>query len=158
VIVRDNRSPRGRDEGPVRLYDYMQALPLDTPLARIDVTWEQTNKALFAKEPKPPREKAPPVLLHVKCNGCPTVFETYEPRRAYCTTVCRTRRQNSKRPSRSTRNQGPSLEHAQCHPDRRHIAHGKCWNCYMRDWRAARRLAARIKKEAIEEAMRTVAA
>lgn len=115
MILRNSQHPRGIDLGPVRLWE-----PNLKPIAggmgsRKGESYREFAARLSAsyrmrralREERAARPKPEPVLLHVRCHGCPTVFETYNPRRVWCSQSCLERHRRKER-----RKSGPRVVRA----------------------------------------------
>jgi predicted nucleic acid-binding Zn ribbon protein len=97
VILRNNAHPRGIDLGPVRLWT-----PNLKPIAgglgtRQGQSYREVASLIAAanrrrraaRAERAARPKPEVVLLHVQCPGpCKSVFETYNPRRVWCSQSC----------------------------------------------------------------------
>lgn len=147
MIIRNNAHPRGIDVGPVQVWRPTLRPVVAGPGSRQGESYRDISNAISAANRafraeqaarRAARPKPEPILLHVRCHGCPTVFETYNPRRIWCTVAClhRHRRKLNHIPKSRKR---PEV-YASCgHSDKPMVAQGKCHACYMREWRAKRK-------------------
>lgn len=143
MIVRNNRHPQGIDMGPVRLWRPDLYLIGSGRGLRPGESYKAMNDRIAAsRRRRKPRPKPEPVLLHVECAHCRTVFETTNARRAYCSQRCVDRAWKKRHHVPKPRKR-PEVFASCEHRDRPMVAHGLCRTCYARHWRATRVPAAR---------------
>lgn len=160
MIVRDSRSPRGRDVGRASLFSILSLNYIPGPGAHTGEDYRAIG-ARIAAQRRPPRPKPEPAVMRVECR-CGVIFETRNVRRAYCSHSCRDKaarrsrvrqvreiaylpgrchcgtafeRRSNRQAYCSRACKLAAAGQATCHPDRKVTAKGLCRPCYNADWR-----------------------
>jgi hypothetical protein len=84
VIVKDYRTPRGRDEGPVSRPVELPSFMVAPHVAGGGVSWREQNRNGMARKTLfPPRAYVPRAYERV-CEECGVTFTTGQPQSLYC--------------------------------------------------------------------------